>query len=330
MGNQVSLSNYLATTQYVNENFNTFAKDRIAEDIGMQEIFGVKNVDFQTEVVQKYAGVKGIQAIPEGADLPSISGQQGDQITFTQAQYGVKIPVTKPMRIFDRYDEVQQLVKTATDDAFDKIDTSFSDVLLNGWSTSYTNVYNQTVASVGPDGKALFASNHSSAANASYSFNNIIADSAGTTNPALSRDAVIKTRSKALKYRDEAGINRPVKLDTIVVGPDLEDLARRIVESEGIVGTANRETNVYLKGMNVVVWSRLGATGQGTDTSAYWFMIDSKKIKEGLRAYFKQKPMIAPPAVYGPNMIWNYELDYFYSYGWIHPIYIYGSKGDNS
>lgn len=326
----ISLSSFEAATQYVNENFNAFAKDRVAEDTGMNKIFGVKNVDFQTEVVQKYAGLRGVQKISEGSDLPSAQGKQGDRITFTQAQYGVKIPVTKPMRIFDRYDEVQQLVRSQTDDAFDKIDQSFSDVLLNGWNTSYTNVYGDAVTAVGPDGKALFATNHSSAAFATYSFDNIIKDSAATPNPSLSRDAVIKTRATALKYKDEAGITRPVTLDTIVVGPDLEDLARRIVESEGIVGTANRETNVYLKSIDVVVWARLGSTGTGTDTSAYWFMIDSKKIKEGLRTYFKQKPMIAPPAVYGPNMIWNYELDYFYDYGWVHPIYIYGSKGTNA
>lgn len=328
MGVQIDLNDFSQATKYVNENFNTFAKDRVASDIGMT-LFGVTNVDFQTEVVQLYSGLKGIKKIAEGEDLPSIQGKQGDSITFTQSQFGAKVPVTKPMRIFDRYGEVQELVRTVTDNAFDLIDQSFADLLLNGWSTSYTDVYGNAITQVAPDGKSIFSKTHTDSAFASYSFNNIIND--GTVdNPTISRQAVVKTRAKALKYKDAAGVTRPVRLDTIIVGPDLEDLARRIVDSEGIVGTANRETNEYLKGMNVIVWERLGATSQGTDTSAYWFMADSARLPQGLRAYFKQKPQISAPAVYGPNMIWNYELDYFYDYGCVTPIYLYGSNGTNA
>lgn len=56
----------------------------------------------------------------------------------------MKIPVTKSMRIFDRYGEVQQLVKTITDDSFNKIDQSLADVLTQGWNSSYTDVYGDT------------------------------------------------------------------------------------------------------------------------------------------------------------------------------------------
>ena len=328
MGTRLDLSDFTQATAYVNENFNTFAKDRVATDVGMK-LFKVQNVDFRTEVVQMYDGLSGIKKISEGQDLPSASGKQGDSITFVQTQYGVKIPVTKPMRIFDRYGEVQQLVQTITDDSFDKIDQSLADILVQGFATTYTDVYGDVVSILGPDGKVLFSATHTSGSNAAYSFKNIINDGS-VDNPTLSRTAVVKTKAKALKYKDPTGITRPVHLDTIVVGPDLEDLARRIVESDGVAGTPNKDTNSYIKSMNVVVWERLGSAGDGTDTSAFWFMIDSKKIGEGLRAYFKQKPQIAAPAVYGPNMIWNYELDYFYDRGFVSPIYIYGSRGTNA
>lgn len=320
----IDLSNFEQLTAYVNENFMTFAKDRVATDVGLQ-LFGVENVDFKTEVVQIYDGLKGIKKVAEGEDLPRMQGKEGDSITFVQSQYGASIAITKDMRIFDRYSAVDSLVRTSVDNAFDLIDQSYADILLNGWSASYVDPYGETVTAVGPDGQPLFSAAHTSGSFASYSFKNIIND--GTVdNPTLSRAAVVKTRAKMLKYKDAAGVTRPVRLDTIVVGPDQEDLARRIVESEGLVGSANRETNVSLKGMKVLVWERLGATSQGTDTSAYWFMVDSSRVKEGLRSYFKQKPQLAPPAVYGPNAIWNYELDYFYDRGFVSPIYVSGSK----
>jgi hypothetical protein len=43
---------------------------------------------------------------------------------------------------------MKDIVKSATDEAFDKIDQSMSDLLLNGWSTSYTDVYSQVVSAV--------------------------------------------------------------------------------------------------------------------------------------------------------------------------------------
>jgi len=324
----LDLTNFEQTTEYVNENFLEFAKGRVAQDVGMR-LFGVKNVDFKTEVVQLYEGLRGIRKVAEGQDLPKSQGKEGDNITFIQSQYGVAVPVTKDMRIFQRFDAVSSLLRTSTDEAFDLIDQSLADILLNGWNTSYVDAYDDTVSGVGPDGKALFSGTHTSGAYADYSFKNIINDGS-VDNPTLSRAAVVKTRSKALKYKDPAGITRPVRLDTLVVGPDLEDLANRIVNSDGIVGSANLETNSYLRGINVVVWERLGSTSTGTDTSAYWFMADSTRIKDGLRAYFKQKPQMAAPAVYGPNSVWNYELDYFYDRGFVSPVAVYGSKGTNA
>lgn len=324
----LDLTNFEQTTEYVNESFQEYAKARVASDKGMQ-LFGVKNIDFKTEIVQLYEGLRGIRRVAEGQDLPKAQGREGDNITFIQSQYGVNVPVTKDMRIFQRFEAVSSLLKTQTDEAFDLIDQSLADVLTNGWLTSYQDAYGDVVSGVGPDGKALFSATHTSSAFADYSFKNIINDGS-VDNPTLSRTAVVKTRSKGLKYKDPAGVTRPVHLDTLVVGPDLEDLANRIVKSEGIVGTANLETNSYLSSMKIVVWERLGSTSTGTDTSAYWFMVDSSRVKDGLRAYFKQKPQMASPNAYGPNQVWNYELDYFYDRGFVSPVAVYGSKGTNS
>lgn len=316
-------------TAYVNENWNEFASLRVAEDKGL-ELFGARDTQFQTEVVQNYHGLsKGIRRVAGGQDYPEIVGAQGDGITFVQAHYAGVVNVEKDLRLFNRYqEEVPMLVKTAVDACFDNLDQNYADIILNGWSTSFVNVYGDTVTSVGPDSKAMFVSNHSVSGYASYTFDNRITDGTNV-DPRLSRDAVVATRAKALKYTDPGKVKRPIKLDTIVVGPDLEDYARRIVESDGIVGTPNRETNAYLKGMKVLVWERLGSTGAGTDTSAYWFMVDSSRIKDGLRSYFRQRPVIGPEREFGPNETWSYLVDYYNATGFSTPNFIFGSRGLN-
>lgn len=316
-------------TAYVNDNWNEFAALRVAADKGL-ELFGAKAVEFQTEVVQNYSSLnKGIKRVADGGTYPSIVGAQGDGITFVQAHYAGRVDVTKDLRLFNRYEaEVPMLVQTAVDACFDNLDQNYADVLLNGWASSYVNVYGDTVSNVGPDSKVLFASNHSTSANAGYSFDNRVTDGVNV-DPRLSRDAIVTTKARALKYVDPGSIKRPIKLDTIVCSPDLEDLAYRIVKTDGIAGTPNRDTNAYLGGMNILSWERLGSTGQGADTSSYWFMVDSTRIKQGLRSYFRQQPKIGPEREFGPDETWTYLVDYYNATGFSTPNFIFGSRGLN-
>ena len=316
-------------TAYVNDNWNEFAALRVAADKGL-ELFSAKNVEFQTEVVQNYSSLnKGIKRVAEGGTYPSIVGAQGDGITFVQAHYAGRVDVSKDLRLFNRYEsEVPMLVQTAVDACFDNIDQNYADVLLNGWASSYVNVYGDTVSNVGPDSKVLFASNHSTSASAGYSFDNRITDGV-SVDPRMTRDAIVATKSRALKYVDPGSIKRPIKLDTIVCSPDLEDLAHRLVKTDGIAGTPNRDTNAYLNSMNVLSWERLGSTGQGADTSSYWFMVDSSRIKQGLRSYFRQHPKIGPEREFGPDETWSYLVDYYNATGFSTPNFIFGSRGLN-
>lgn len=49
-----------------------------------------------------------------------------------QSRYGAIVPITKDMRIFDLYAKMEGVVRSVVDDAWDKIDQSLADVLLNG------------------------------------------------------------------------------------------------------------------------------------------------------------------------------------------------------
>jgi hypothetical protein len=324
----ITTADFPALTLDLQEIFNEAAKNKMAEAKGM-DLFGVKDTERQAYIYQVIHGVSGIREVTPGQDLPKVNSNQGDQSTFTQRYFGAEFDVTKAMRKFDLYNEIEGLPRTLVDDAFDDIDQSMADVLLFGWSTSYTDVYSKVVAAVCPDAKALFSASHDFNVGV-RTFSNIITDGTNT-NPAMSRAAIVKTRAIGKRYKDAVGKTRPVDLNELITGPTGEDLAERLVFSQQISGNNNNDINA-LKGKvkKITVWDRLDYDNAGTDKSAYWFLADSGKVADSLHAYFAERPELDAPEQVYENKNWTYTLDYFYTLGLGLPAYVYGAKGDNS
>lgn len=135
-----------------------------------------------------------------------------------------------------------------------------------------------------------------------------------------------------MKFADANGLTRPFALDTVLVGPDLVDLAYRIVDNDRLHNSANWDQNKFVKGRvkEVKLWERLAATGAGASTAAYWFMTSSKNSKESLKVLFKQRPDMTAPAMVEETKDWEYPIDFYYTIGRGFPAYVRGSKGDNS
>lgn len=324
----ITTNDFAHLTDDLQEIFNEAASTSIAEMVGNQ-IFDVKMTDRQTYDYLVLHGISAIQSVAQGQDFPAATLVEGDSITWTQQQYAGLVPVTKRMRMFDLYDQIESLVRSITDEAFHKIDQSMADVLLNGFSASnYTDVYGDSVSAVGPDGLALFTASHSNNINSTV-FSNLIKDENATTNPALDREAVVQAMIDARVYRDPQGLNRPVRLDTLLVSPSNEDLARRIVDSDRVSGSAENDVNTLRGKLKVVVWEKLETRSDGTDTSDYWFMYDSRKVKETLKALFAEKPTLDAPEQVYKNKNWEYTLDYFYSLGRGYAAFLRGSTGAN-
>lgn len=175
---------------------------------------------------------------------------------------------------------------------------------------------------------ALFHTGHTNNIN-SNTFRNRIYYS--TENPALSREAVADTLKRARIHKDPTGHSRPVKLDTLLVPPSLEDAALRIVNTEKLPGEFINDTNMYLNGkLKVQVWEKLETRSDATDTSAYWYMYDSSKIGETLRALFAERPSLDAPEQVYKNKNWDYSVDYYYALGRGYMPYLWGSTGAGS
>lgn len=300
---------------------------KVAEMKAANMLFDIVDEPRRTHDELLLHGVAGIEAVADGSDFPRVNSDQGDSFTLTQSQFGAIVPVTQLMREWDLYGQIVETATSVMDEAMDGLDQSFVDILLYGFATTaYTDVWGSSVTPTGPDALALFSASHTNGTS-STTFSNLIND--GTNNnPALSRAAIVNERARALKYTDPQGLTRPIRLDSVIVGPDNEDLAERLLFSTQIPGEANNDVN-SLKGKmkNLIVWERLDLRTGGTDTSAYWFMADSSKVKKSFKAYFTMRPtLLAPEQVYA-NGNWDYKLRFVYSRGFGWAPYCRGSQG---
>lgn len=292
----ILVTDFPALTDDLDKIFNEVAQRKVTENAGFG-IFNVFDTDKLTYDHLVLHGLAGIKRVTSGQDLPRVNAEEGDSISWTQEYFGAIMGVTKKMRKFDQHDVITGLAKGITEDAFDKIDQSLADRVLNGWSTSYTDVYGDTVAALGPDAKALFHSGHTNGVT-STTYSNIISDGTNTNAP-LSRQAIVYMRAQGWKHKDPNNILRAINYDTVIVGPELYDEAERICNSEYLPGTNNNDKNPLYGKMKVIKWDRLAATSSGTDCDAYWFMTDSRGAKETLQCLFSERPSLdAPDQVY--------------------------------
>lgn len=323
----ITVNDFPSLTDNLQELFVERAKRKVAESTGF-ELFDVKDTERRTFDHLVLHGVSGIQEVTPGQDLPSLTTEEGDSITWTQRYFGALAIVTKAMRKFDLYNQIESQVTSLVDDAFDKVDQSLADYLSQGWSTSHTDVYGKTISTVGPDGLQLFSASHSNPLSTSV-YSNIISDGTNS-NPHLSREAIVYQLAQGLVHTDPNGLIRPIRYDLLIVPPALEDLARRLVETERLPGSANNDRNPLYGRLKVVVWARLQTSADGTDRSTYWYMADSTGIKETLKCLFAERPSLDPPETVYANKNWEFSCDFFYTNGIGYQAYVAGSQGDDT
>lgn len=339
----LTIKDFPTLTKDIQSIFDETKKTKLASSKGL-ELFGVADTNLLDYKHQVMHSIGGMSRVAEGQNYPSVSTSEGDSIYYTQLHYAGLVNITKESRMFwlERNGSVYDQAKNIMDTAWNQIDTSFAEKLIYGWSTSYTDVYGDTVNSNRtPDSLTLFNANHTTKINSTYTFSNLITDSLNAvTNPALSRQAIVDTRIRAMKFADTNGLVKEIDLDTIIIPPELLDKTEQILYSLNyprLSGTANTENfapnninrTTPIGNMKIVTWSRLSKASVPY-TSTMWFLANSTLLKESCKALFAQRPVLNAPEKVYENELWQYSIDAFYALGYGFPAYIYGSKGDNS
>lgn len=325
----LTTGDFSTLTQKLNHWYNESMATAISDWVG-KDYYMTDETNWQVFTWNDYYGVTSYSPVAEGGQYPTTQSEQGDAVNLTQRQFGGRIGVTKAMRLFDRYNQMENIVRTEVDGAFDKLDQAMADILTNGFTGStFTDVWNLAQSNLAADGVVLFSASHTNNHNANV-FSNLIANSTPTTNPAIDRDPIVATVAAGRKYRDPLNLNRPVKLDRLLVSATKYDLAQRIVYSQGVQGTPNVDSNPLRADVNsLVLWSRLDQDAAGNDRSARWFMCDSRQVKESLLSPFAQRPTFYAPEQVNDSKTWEYTIDGFHVMGLGHAKNIHGSTGAN-
>lgn len=320
-------SDFPTLTEKLNQWYNEASRDAISDWVG-KDYFDVGETDWEVFNTLNLYGLGRPSRVSEAQQFPILNTEEGDSISLTQIQYADRFGVSKRMRKFERYDQIQPLARSMADGFFDSIDQSQADILTNGFSgSSFTDVYGYSQSNLAADGVVAFSASHTNNHN-SDTFSNLITNAAGTANPALDRDPIVNTVAAGRKYRDPNNLNRPVKLNRLLVSATKHDLAQRIVYSQGVQGTPNVDSNPLRSDVNsLVLWSRLDQDAAGNDRSGRWFMCDAKSVKTSLQSPFAQRPMMFPPEEINDSKTWEWTGDMFYIMGVDHPKFVFGTDG---
>ena len=298
-------------------------------------IMHIRPIESLNYTVKLAHGLRGLQGVGEDGEFPSVKGKSGFKKTYEVNELGGKFSITKKIMLGWREENgsVKDSVRNITKSMYEDMDQLAADIFTNGFSTTFKSFGGSVdVDAACPNGKPLFSATHGNAVNNDV-FSNIITDSSGTSNPAMSRDAIVTTRAKALKHRDPRPdgnkLVKPVILDTVLCGPDLEDEANRILFSDKVSGGDDNDTNKTLKGLKLAVWPRLAADSQGVAHPKKWFMLDSKNIAESVHLISRQKPTMYTPVKTEKNETLIYKFDAYVGIAYKWPAFVYGSTGEN-
>lgn len=216
-------------------------------------------------------------------DIPQFTGtvtyadvSQGYDATYTHLEWAAGIQIERALFDDDQFAIIDSRPKGMAQSANRLRQTHSARAFNNAFSID-TLFYSHT------EGVALCSNSHTTTSGASVAsgFDNLV-----TTG--LSATALAAARVQMIGYRGDQAERISVMPDTILIPPDLYDLAYEIVGSQGKPGVATNDANVHYGQYKVSEWNYL------TDTNN-WFLMDSAMMKSGygLLWYDRVKPEFA-------------------------------------
>jgi phage major head subunit gpT-like protein len=277
-----------------------------------------KPVEMRT-VAEEFAGYSGLGDVPmvsEAEEFGEDAIMHTYDTTLTAYKYGQNMPISWEL-LEDDLNNVVGKAKQASKALTRKAEKLGSDVLNNGFSTSYTSY---------GDGLPLFSVAHTRADGGSNQSN---ASASGIT----LTEANLETGIVAMREQlDDRGELVNIVPNTLVVPPALEKEALIICNSRDRSDTANNDANVYNMSeytggrLKVVVWDYLGAAAGGSDTA--WFLLSEGDHQ--LNWGWRHKPSVKrlDESVGAKNQVYYWQYYFRAAYGWRDWRGVWGSQGD--
>lgn len=184
----------------------------------------------------------------------------GLERTYTHDAFTQGFMITREMYDDEQYRQIEKFPAAMARAGRAKLEKDAMNPLVHGFVTNGHGVAGDTAIY---DGQALFSNSHP------------LLDSTSTgdnlTTGALT-DANLKAALQLMRQTlDEAGNLIGLIPKKLIIPPALEDTARRLLHSALIPGSANNDTNEFLRssGLEIVVMDYLSAAAGGSDTAWY-------------------------------------------------------------
>lgn len=263
----------------------------------------------------------------EGGSYAKGSPEQGYTLNLTKSRIGLSDDVTWEMRKYDKYRKIEKKMTSLGKSTAMRIELDLTHLFTFGLQgTSYTNLDGETVNTVTGDGLQIFSDSHT-ITGGSTTVDNYL----GTT--AFSKDGLEAGERLFDNMVNMSDTKVTVMPDTIITSndPAMVNKVNEFLQSQGAVGTANREDNVYQGKYRHIALPYLNTTNLGapTDTGRYYWMLADLSSKDAI-VEFSENPTFVSPTP-GGNMEnadtddWKYKSSASYAYGILDYKWLIGS-----
>jgi hypothetical protein len=240
----------------------------------------------------------------EGAPITYDTERQGFTSRYNHVVYALGFIITREIYEDDQYGKVgAQKAKALARSMRQTKEIVGANIYNRAFNSSYT----------GGDGQALISASHPNVAGGTFS--NQIATAADLSEAALEQ-AVIDIAG----FRDDRGLLIAAKPEKLVIPYQLQFEAKRILGSDGRVGTDLNDPNV-LKDMGI--FSNVVTNHYLTDSDA-WFILTN--VKDGLKYFERRADQFEMDNDFDTENA-KFKATARYSFGWSDPRAIYGSAG---
>lgn len=222
------------------------AYDEIPEQFS--DVFQVKTSKKAKEYDFHMAGTGLWDVKNPGQNINEEDMAKGDEVSYVHTAYAKMIQVEREFADDDMYGVVEKLPRQLGIGGRATVETTAAAILNNAFAVN------------GYDGVPLFSDSHPLIKGG-------VADnlmSASALNDANLKTGITMMRTN---MKTEEGLKMQARAKKLIVSPDLEFTAMTLLQSAGVVGSPNNDTNVLKGRLSPVVLDYL------TDTNA-WFLMD--------------------------------------------------------
>lgn len=293
-----------------------------------RQLYDVVMTGVQTSEHSQIDGPGFARRKQEGERYAIGSPVQGYSLRLTQARIGYMESVTWEMRKFDKYREIDRVMRRLGETTAQRMELDLTHQFTFGMTaSSYTNIDGETVATTSSDGVQLFSTSHTMKG-VSGNISNYITSK-------FSKAGLQAAEKLFTTMRNNAGVKVVVRPDTIITtdDPATVNAVQEFLKSTMMPDSANNGENVYKNKYKHIILPYLATDAEGNPDAtkgSYWMLADLAHTDAILE--IAENPTFTAPKVGGNGEDfltddWAFKSSATYDYGVADFKWVVGSPG---